>query len=82
MVAREQLSGATVLTMRFVTRPLSLPTPFDKAHVLMADIRETPECKSEVVVRAADENWKKMADATDKWLSVPLKKVPEAGCRR
>ncbi|ABM96823.1 hypothetical protein Mpe_B0043 (plasmid) [Methylibium petroleiphilum PM1] len=82
VVFRDRVGDATVLSTRIARRPLDLPTPLNQALFLMADIRETPECKSEVVVRAAAENWQKVAGATEKWLSDPLQQVPEAGCRR
>lgn len=63
IVTSEEIDGAKVLIARLASpRFGSLPTPLSNSILLMADIRETSECRSEVVVRATKSHWEKRSD--------------------
>lgn len=81
-LSREDVKETSVLVARIASRPLSIPNPLSHSMLLMADIRETKECRAEVVVRAANTHWQKRANETVKWLTDPLLQSPEAECGR
>ena len=82
IVTTEQLGETGVLIARLAPPPRGIVTPLTNSVFLMADVRETRECRSEVVVRAANSHWEKRAAQTAAWLANPAVMPAEAACNR
>lgn len=82
IITNEQLGAASIIIARLAPPPSGMMTPLSHSVFLMADIRETNECRSEVVVRAANSHWEKRARQTAAWLANPAAISAEAACDR
>lgn len=82
IVTSDQVGATGVLIARLEPPPVGVFSPLSNSVFLMADIRETSECRSEVLVRAANSHWEKRAKQTGVWLANPEARPQEAGCNR
>lgn len=78
---QEQTEGAFVLTSRIASQR-TIPNPLTHGILLMADVRETPACQAEVVVRPVNDHWQRRAEMTADWLNDPRSNPPMARCDR
>lgn len=79
-IVEERQGDATVLIARISARERSSATPLTNTIVLMADVRESSDCKSEVLVRATNRHWEKRSAQTQTWLAEPSARPQEAQC--
>ncbi len=82
IVSNERIGETTVLMARLAPSPFGIATPLSNSVLLMADIRATSECRSEVVVRATNSHWEKRSAQTSSWMANPMVMPPEAACDR
>jgi len=72
MVTEDSRGGMTTLFTLIAPQRFAPPSPFSRSILLMADLRETAECRAEVQVRPATDDWKAPADYTARWLQEPV----------
>jgi hypothetical protein len=83
IITSEQVDTTKVLIARLPPPGFGMPlNPMSNAIFLMADIRETNECRSEIVVRATNSYWEKRSTQTRAWLENPGIMPKEAECKR